>query len=254
MKNQEIDQHKKIVLIVLLKLTIIAGIIFSFLNFQKNQYPLATLELVSVILSLWLYYYVQKTNNNRKIIRFSLIYTTVFFSEMMFAFSIDGASLTLFVWVYTIPMISYLLLGLRFGFIFTAVFYSLAAILLFNNYSRNEIEFGYVAIVNIGFSALVFWSLSHTYEHANFRIKDKLERMAIFDQLTGLYNRTMLDALFTKSINQAKKENSSIGFLSLDLDLFKKINDQYGHITGDKVLNKFSKLIFDNIPKDAYAF
>jgi two-component system, cell cycle response regulator len=63
-----------------------------------------------------------------------------------------------------------------------------------------------------------------------------LEKLAITDPLTGLYNRTyILDRLKTEILRSARYQES-IAFLMIDVDYFKKINDSYGHLTGDAVL------------------
>lgn len=254
MLNREFDRHKKLVLVILLKITIVAGFVFSFLNYQRNQTLLACIELITALVSLWIYYHVRRTHAHNRIKRLALIYTIFFFSIMMFAFSTKGSSNSIFIWAYAIPMISYLLLGIRTGFIMTAAFYTVAAILLFDHYNINGMTFEKVTIANIVFSALVFWGLSHTYESANFLAKEKLRKMAIYDKLTGLYNRTMLDTIFVKSNLEAQNQHQKIALLAFDLDLFKEINDQFGHVIGDEVLKAFSKMLNENIPDTASAF
>lgn len=70
--------------------------------------------------------------------------------------------------------------------------------------------------------------------------QNKLEKSAITDSMTGLYNRRYLQEIFPKMLAQAERENSSVFAILLDLDLFKKINDTYGHIAGDQCLISFS--------------
>ena len=239
---------------VLLKLTMLAGFVFAFLNYHRNQNLLASVELFAALVSVCIYYYVLNIHSYKKIQQLSLVYTVLFFSVMMFAFSTTGNSNSIYIWVFTIPMISYLLLGITFGFIMTLVFYSVAAVLLLSNYYLNGISYEYVTIANIFFSALVFWGLSHTYEQVNVLAKDKLRKMAVYDKLTGLYNRTMLDRIFTKTLNDSQIQKNKIAFLAFDLDFFKKINDQFGHVIGDEVLIKFSNILTNKVPDNAYVF
>jgi diguanylate cyclase (GGDEF)-like protein len=103
-------------------------------------------------------------------------------------------------------------------------------------------------------AAIGFWGLSHTYEKANFLTKQKLNKMAIYDKLTGLHNRTMLSQIFSEIVSQAQLEKQHVSFIAFDLDLFKDINDQFGHVAGDDVLKKFSKILSQNLPKNAAAF
>lgn len=68
-----------------------------------------------------------------------------------------------------------------------------------------------------------------------------LSQQANFDALTGLANRHLFFDRLKQAIAQAKRHNYSLAILFIDLDGFKKINDNYGHSTGDKVLKKVSR-------------
>ena len=63
----------------------------------------------------------------------------------------------------------------------------------------------------------------------------ELDRLAHHDQLTGLPNRLYLQAHLPEAIAEAKKNNSVLAVLFLDLDRFKHVNDSRGHETGDKL-------------------
>lgn len=83
----------------------------------------------------------------------------------------------------------------------------------------------------------------------------QLEELTITDPLTGIYNRRGLDHYFRQSLKSAARENYCIGVGVFDIDNFKKINDQYGHKFGDKILVSFSQLLKDKIrrPMDIVA-
>lgn len=88
----------------------------------------------------------------------------------------------------------------------------------------------------------------------NFIIQDELRYKAHHDYLTGLYNRRIFNYLLNEEIEKLKKHNTKLFFVLIDIDNFKKINDKYGHITGDKALQYFTKILRKNICKnDIYA-
>jgi diguanylate cyclase (GGDEF)-like protein len=66
-----------------------------------------------------------------------------------------------------------------------------------------------------------------------------LAKLAAFDELTGIYNRrSMLDALESE-VSRSTRYDRPMSVLLLDIDHFKHVNDRYGHLTGDKVLQAF---------------
>lgn len=69
----------------------------------------------------------------------------------------------------------------------------------------------------------------------------KISHLANHDTLTGLPNRRLLFELMGKSIDTARRANSKIGVLFIDLDDFKPINDEYGHAAGDGALVAISE-------------
>ncbi len=64
--------------------------------------------------------------------------------------------------------------------------------------------------------------------------------MAITDALTNLYNRRYLEVHLDKLLKKHAEESKSLCVLVMDIDFFKKVNDQYGHNVGDEVLKVFS--------------
>lgn len=70
-----------------------------------------------------------------------------------------------------------------------------------------------------------------------------LETLATTDQLTGLYNRRYFFDIANKELSRIKRHHTVCSLLMLDIDHFKKINDRYGHNTGDEALKLFSKTI-----------
>ena len=78
----------------------------------------------------------------------------------------------------------------------------------------------------------------------------QLERLAHIDSLTGIPNRSRLDAQLDSCIEKCKTDKSKYAVLFVDLDDFKRINDKYGHHAGDELLKAvsatFSKLKRDD--------
>lgn len=75
------------------------------------------------------------------------------------------------------------------------------------------------------------------------RVEDELRRQSITDPLTGIYNRRYFLDTANKNFHYAVRHQNDLALAILDIDLFKRINDSYGHQTGDYVLKEFSQLI-----------
>jgi len=80
--------------------------------------------------------------------------------------------------------------------------------------------------------ALIFMGLSIWL----FIENRKLRPMAFLDALTGLPNRRLFDEYLTKELARTKRFKTKMAVAVLDLDKFKRVNDNYGHSAGDKVL------------------
>lgn len=76
---------------------------------------------------------------------------------------------------------------------------------------------------------------------------NKLQFSATHDQLTSVLNRTGFNEKTRSLLDQIKQFSWPVSVLMLDSDNFKKINDQYGHASGDKVLTEFSRLTSMNL-------
>ena len=79
---------------------------------------------------------------------------------------------------------------------------------------------------------------------------EKIQRIAIKDALTGCLNRGGINKNLPKEMKTAKRYNHPISLLLCDLDHFKKVNDTYGHQSGDIVLQKVVKCIEERIRDD----
>lgn len=76
----------------------------------------------------------------------------------------------------------------------------------------------------------------------------QLYREATRDALTGLVNRAVLNKWLALEVQRSQEHGLPLSVMLLDLDLFKRINDTYGHLTGDVVLQTFARLLIRELP------
>jgi diguanylate cyclase (GGDEF)-like protein len=98
--------------------------------------------------------------------------------------------------------------------------------------------------------------LIHTVNHCleqykTLREKESLEeevrRLSITDDLTGLYNHRHFFKTLEAELARLKRQKTSLSLLMFDLDNFKKYNDLYGHLEGDKVLKTVGEIVKNSI-------
>jgi len=77
--------------------------------------------------------------------------------------------------------------------------------------------------------------------------REKLAKLSITDDLTGLYNQRHFYNKLRDEIERANRQKRNLSLILLDLDDFKVYNDRYGHLAGDNVLSKSGKIIQSNI-------
>ncbi len=80
--------------------------------------------------------------------------------------------------------------------------------------------------------------------------QQQLERVAHYDLLTGLPNRLLLGDRLKQAIRQTRRRGMHLAVLFIDLDGFKKVNDQHGHAVGDKLLSVLSRRMTQVLRED----
>ncbi len=86
-----------------------------------------------------------------------------------------------------------------------------------------------------------------TLQHDLINARDELQFQATHDILTGVWNRGAVLDLLHRELERAARARTSTSVLMLDLDHFKKINDTYGHLTGDAVLREVANRITQSV-------
>ena len=78
---------------------------------------------------------------------------------------------------------------------------------------------------------------------ANGRMRQVLQNQSIKDPLTGLYNRRFMEETLERELARARRSESALSMIMLDLDNFKSLNDTHGHPAGDAVLQACASLL-----------
>jgi len=82
----------------------------------------------------------------------------------------------------------------------------------------------------------------------------RLHRLSVRDGLTGVYNRRHMLTLLEDEVRRSRRSGRPFTVALLDLDLFKRVNDEHGHATGDAVLRAFAQIVREVFPDSADMF
>lgn len=112
-----------------------------------------------------------------------------------------------------------------------------------------SVEYGTVATSN-ALQRLVLIAVFTLVTAAVVYRMQRLVRMSGSDGLTGLPNRTWITHRMPRLIEQARRDHGSLSLVLIDLDRFKRINDEYGHQAGDRALKHLVRVLEDLLEDD----
>ncbi|MGZ5875529.1 MAG: GGDEF domain-containing protein [Bradyrhizobium sp.] len=107
-----------------------------------------------------------------------------------------------------------------------------------------------LTIGQCAFVGLYGSSLRKMLYNRSFELKEankRIEELAELDELTGSFNRRCIMRMLDEEVSRAHLTKAACSIALIDLDWFKRINDTYGHPTGDEVLRTFAITVFANI-------
>jgi diguanylate cyclase (GGDEF)-like protein len=83
--------------------------------------------------------------------------------------------------------------------------------------------------------------------------QQRLLESAINDPLTGVHNRAFFDQKLVNEFEYAVRHKDTLGLILFDLDYFKEVNDTYGHLAGDAVLEQFGELVREAVREEDFV-
>lgn len=207
--------------------------VFCVLLFMVGNYLLASFEAVVGVVLIWGGWRIVRVRN---VVPWVYLYLLLIFNFLLYIIVTPGLSSTSFVWVYTFPLMSYLLLGRERGSLLALPFVLLALLLYFTTYplkldARSLIDLGNAVLCGVLIIVFV-----HFYETRRAYAHQQLQKMARTDALTGVVSRGSFQEDLERSILEAQRSNRPLVLVILDVDHFKAVNDQYGHHAGDQAL------------------
>lgn len=132
---------------------------------------------------------------------------------------------------------------------------SVISIPVFFVFSAKKIEglgsYELIQIIGYIFIIILFCSISayHTdfYKRKQFADNKELLKVSVTDSLTGIFNRTKFNEELSRAIDFCGRDELPLSLIIFDIDDFKRVNDQHGHLLGDRVIQSVTSAIKQNI-------
>lgn len=155
----------------------------------------------------------------------------------------EGRSYSI-IWVTVLPPVAFFLLGRRAGAWLSGLVFSYVIVFVYlrlPDWPPAEVTLG--AWLNIVEVLTAQWFIFRLYERSRAEAFAELEHLSVTDKLTGLFNRSHLDTLLQQELERHHRSGQPLTLVLCDIDHFKRINDEHGHLTGDRVLQEFANVL-----------
>jgi len=239
---------------------------FALVNFiLYHKIALAVADTLAATISFYALYMLKKSKNLKNIIMISSLNLFIFFLIFITLNQNNDFGL---IWTIFLPIFIIPLNGHKKGLIISLVFYIVAFTIAYFGIGKwDEGLWNFHSYIRFVLASLVLVYIIYVTELAIFRsnlllyekeLKEKeytqkLQELANRDALTKLYNRRKINELTEQEINIAKRYNTPLCLAIIDIDFFKKINDTYGHNSGDNTLIIFAQTLKNLLRKTDYV-
>lgn len=240
------DGHRRSLMRTIFLVTGAALMVFGSLQLLNDQLLLATGEFIASGLLFFGRYRLRVTPNLERWIYGYLICN---FSFAVLILIVPEASITAYVWILMIPVLSYLLLGKRGGFRLSVPFLIAGCLVYALSVESFANAIAIIDLLNLVLCAVLMLAFVHIYETRREDAEMKLFTMAQSDSLTGLANRASFHSTLIRTISESTRSGSGFALVIMDVDHFKLVNDTMGHEAGDRALEQIGKLLTERLRK-----
>ncbi|MCE9683689.1 GGDEF domain-containing protein [Halomonas sp. M5N1S15] len=228
----------------MLLVTVFSTLVFAALNFPDGMILVAWIQVALAAFAGGLLIVVRRT---QRVQAWCLRFMLVLLSATILLLSRPDVSAFAFIWLLVIPLVTHLLLGYRLGLLLSVGYMTVGGIIYLYRFGGTPELLQVEVLANAILAALTTLGMAHFYERTRERSELKLTHLAAVDPLTGLANRMRLHDVFLWEQAQARRKGTPLSVLMLDLDLFKRINDEHGHEAGDAVLVAFARMLRERL-------
>ncbi len=168
------------------------------------------------------------------IVSFASIFLVAIFDEL----PEDKSSL---IWLGVVPALIFILKGKR------GIYWSAIYLLIHLGFITWAGKVNMEALIDSYLSYALATVILYFYAWMSERYREVWENIARTDSLTGVLNRVAFEEAFLREVERAKRYGNSLSLILFDIDNFKKINDEHGHLSGDRVLRRVASIVSSSL-------
>ncbi|MDG6773038.1 GGDEF domain-containing protein [Thiomicrorhabdus sp. ZW0627] len=239
----------------MLYLVCVILLIFSFLHFFVFANGQQNIALVDFLCALGMLVAILDLRRSGNIDRAAFIGSISLIVLLLAFVQLNQNNSFGLIWVIFLPIFAIWVNGSKLGLQITITFYLILFVMAYQGIGvwQNG-EWDSTSLFRLIISSIILTIIIYSNEVSITKAKEKerdarneLEKLSCLDELTQIANRREINNILSKEINRAKRYGHKLSFILFDIDDFKQINDVYGHISGDHVLQKISEIVKSNI-------
>lgn len=238
------DSYRRSLMRMIFAATAVVLAVFAVLQILHGNIYLALVEVIGVVALTTGALRIKKLRNLRL---WSYAYLILVFSFMVLVMAVPGSSDTAFVWVSMMPVLSYLLLGRKRGFLIAVPFMSAAAIYSFIQLGSSDSARSAIELFNPILCGLVILLFIHIYETLRFEAGRQSAPLAGTDAETGLADRSSFHSTFERTVNESGRSGNSFALILIDIDNLQDITVSLGQDAGAQALRHVAQSLIQRL-------
>lgn len=227
----------RLINVYLVLTTFVFGFFTLFNLFVVNLYRNAIADIVGLLFVIATFAYYRRSG--RVDITSRLVVLNLYLISMAVIIVAPKEYGILF-WSIFAPIFSLFLLGRRKGLLHTGLYYAVLVGYLLTQLGTSVSAHLFVEFI---MASLILVAVIYYYELNRSEAYALIQRASIEDPLTGVYNRRQFNRLYEEEFRRAERNHTPFIFFIMDIDHFKRYNDNYGHHEGDNALRQLSSLL-----------
>lgn len=242
---------------LILLMTAFALFIFAGVHALANEATSTNIAIIDFIAGIVTLITVLRLRTAKDLDKTTLFATTSIFIFFIFFISFNQNASFGLIWLVFFPILALTMNSTIRGVFFAASFVITVSIMAYigiDQWQGGNWDFKSFLRLSVSLSVFSFLvyiyevTLDKAYEHEKAAM-DVLHELSLNDHLTGIANRRRITNLLDIEFDRAQRYKTPFSIVLFDIDHFKKINDNYGHLAGDHVLKVFADQVSQSIRK-----